>query len=51
MDSEAWGPCEACWRLDADASDKTIAYCGFCDAWLCADCRASWWRRVRAALA
>jgi hypothetical protein len=44
------GVCTCCARLDDDQTEKPVAYCSLCDAWLCDRCRGDYWRRARAAL-
>jgi hypothetical protein len=42
--------CDVCILLDGDYSPKETTYCYICDKFLCAKCKANWWRRVCAAL-
>jgi hypothetical protein len=44
------GWCTCCARLEGDYTEKPVAYCSLCDAWLCERCRGDWLRRARAAL-
>lgn len=41
--------CDACILLDNDYTPKLVQYCRICDAWLCAPCAHSPWRRAQAA--
>lgn len=42
--------CDACRLIDRDDSPKLVQYCKICNAWLCDSCRASPWRRAKAAV-
>lgn len=43
------GQCDACALIDHDTSPKLVQFCKLCNAWLCDTCRASPWRRAKAA--
>ncbi len=42
--------CDVCALVDGDHAPKAVGYCNLCGAWLCARCRSSPARRVRAAM-
>ena len=44
------GTCDACHLIDGDGTAKAVAWCEFCQAWLCEACQSNPFRRAQAAL-
>jgi len=44
------GICRVCELLDNDTKEKNIIWCNFCQAAMCKQCEANWYRRGLAAI-
>ena len=47
----AYRACDVNALLEGDTRPKVVSWCGLCQAWICADCRRDWVRRMQAFLA